>query len=64
VWDTGVPAAPLTDTPPTAGSDPHDTTPRTFPSFWNQMSHFFAAGVVSNPCGSAPCTGPTPSSGS
>jgi hypothetical protein len=60
VWDTGVPPAPLTDTPPTRGPDPHDTTPRTFPAFWAQMHTFFTTGEVSDPCGARPCTGPTP----
>jgi hypothetical protein len=64
VWDTGVPPEPLTDTPPTAGRDPHDTTPRSFPSFWRQMDTFFATGVVTDPCGSNPCRGPMPAAGS
>jgi len=64
VWNTGVPAAPLTDTPPTAGPDPHDTTPRTFPAFWKQMHTFFTTGAVSDPCGASPCTGPAPPPGS
>jgi hypothetical protein len=64
VWDTGVPAAPLTDTPPTTGPDPHDTTPRSFPSFWGQMHTFFSTGRVSDPCGPHPCRGPYPPAGS
>jgi hypothetical protein len=60
VWDTGVPPEPLTDTPPVAGPDPHDTTPRTFPRFWAQMNTFFATGRVVDPCGGRPCTGPEP----
>ncbi len=64
VWDTGVPAAPLTDTPPTVGPDPHDTTPRTFPASWSQMHTFFTTGEVRDPCGAHPCTGPTPPPGS
>jgi hypothetical protein len=64
VWDTGVPAAPLTNTPPTNGPDPHDTTPRTFPPFWSQMHTFFVTGQVHDPCGARPCTGPTPPPGS
>jgi hypothetical protein len=60
VWDTGVPAAPLSDTPPTAGPDPHDTTPRTFPPLWAQMHTFFTTGHVSDVCGAKPCTGPYP----
>lgn len=57
VWDTGVTAAPLTDTPPMHGSDPHNTTPRTLPAFWKQMDTIFTTGRVANPCGSQPCTG-------
>jgi hypothetical protein len=60
VWDTGVPPAPLSDTPPTKGPDPHDTTPRSFPAFWKQMNTFFTTGAVINPCGSSPCKGPYP----
>jgi hypothetical protein len=60
VWDTGVPAAPLTNTPPTAGADPHDTTPRTFPAFWAQMHTFFTTGQIVDPCAGRPCTGPSP----
>jgi hypothetical protein len=58
VWDTGVPPEPSTDTPPLAGPDPHDTTPRSFPKFWAQMNTFFASGHVVDPCGTKPCTGP------
>jgi hypothetical protein len=76
VWDSGVPPAPLSDTPPTAGVDPHDTTPRAEPQFWAQMASFFASGRVPAGCrastrgagGSAgagsrpvPCTAPYPS---
>ncbi len=61
VWDTGVPPEPLADTPPTQGPDPHDTTPRTFPPFWDQMHAFFTTGEVTDPCGAEPCTGPRPS---
>lgn len=64
VWDTGVPPAPLTDTPPTQGPDPHDTTPRTFRSFWAQMHTFFATGQITNPCGAGACKGPYPTGGS
>jgi hypothetical protein len=64
VWDTGVPPAPLSDTPPTQGPDPHDTTPRTFKSFWAQMHTFFSTGKITNPCGGQPCKGPYPSGGS
>ena len=64
VWDTGVLAAPQTNTPPTSGPDPHDTTPRTFPAFWSQMHTFFTTGQVRDPCGALPCTGPTPPPGS
>ncbi len=59
VWDTGVPAAPLTNTPPTKGPDPHDTTPRTFPAFWGQMDTFFSTGQIGDPCSGNPCKGPS-----
>ena len=64
VWDTGVPAAPLADTAPSNGPDPHDTTPRTFHAFWSQMHTFFTTGEVGDPCGARPCTGPAPAPGS
>jgi hypothetical protein len=60
VWDAGVPDPPLTDTPPTAGADPHDTTPRAVPAEWKQMATFFRTGEVTDPCGRAPCTAPSP----
>lgn len=60
VWDSGVPPAPLTDQPPTAGPDPHDTTPRSLPAFWSQMNGFFTTGKVPDPCGTAACEAPYP----
>lgn len=60
VWDSGVPAAPLTDTPPVKGPDPHDTVPRTVPAFWRQMNTFFTTGKVINPCEGLPCKAPYP----
>ena len=64
VWDSGVPPAPLGDDPPTKGPDPHDTVPRSLPAFWGQMSTFFSTGKVTDPCGSAGCRAPKPSSSS
>ncbi|MGH9082247.1 MAG: hypothetical protein ACRDWN_02780, partial [Acidimicrobiales bacterium] len=60
VWDSGVPPAPLTDTPPTKGNDPHDTVPRDVPAFWKQMNAFFTRGKVLNVCGAKPCKAPYP----
>lgn len=60
IWDSGVPAPPRTDIPPTKGPDPHDTTPRSVPAFWAQMNTFFQTGIVSNTCGSGPCKAPYP----
>lgn len=60
VWDSGVPAAPASDEPPTAGPDPHDTVPRSLPAFWAQMNTFFRTGLVTDPCGAAPCKAPYP----
>ena len=62
VWDSGVPPAPTSDTPPHMGPDPHDTVPRSVPAFWNQMATFFSTGAVTNPCGSGACRAPTPTS--
>ena len=62
VWDSGVPPAPTTDTPPTKGPDPHDTVPRTVPAFWRQMNTFFTTGTITDPCGSRPCKAPYPPS--
>ena len=64
VWDSGIPAAPLTDTPPSKGPDPHDTVPRTVPAFWHQMNTFFTTGKVIDPCGNSPCKAPYPPSSS
>jgi len=64
VWDSGVPPAPTTDTPPTKGPDPHDTVPRTVPAFWRQMNTFFTTGKIMNLCGSGPCKAPYPPSSS
>jgi len=64
VWDSGVPPAPKTDTPPTEGPDPHDTVPRTVPAFWRQMNTFFTTGKVMDPCGNGPCKAPHPPSSS
>ena len=60
VGDGGVPPPPLTNTPPTAGHDPHDTTPRTDPKFWHQMNAFFQSGKVITVCGGKACTAPYP----
>jgi hypothetical protein len=60
VWDSGVPAPPLTDTPPTRGPDPHDTVPRSLPAAWKQMNAFYRTGRVINPCGRGPCRAPYP----
>ncbi|HXW33515.1 MAG TPA: hypothetical protein VEJ87_02985 [Acidimicrobiales bacterium] len=64
VWDSGVPAPPAGDVPPSAGPDPHDTVPRSLPAFWKQMDAFFRTGLVIDPCGGAPCTAPYPPPGS
>jgi hypothetical protein len=58
VWDAGpsvVPAPPLTNVPPRKGRDPHEL-PRATPAARQQKSDFLqAAGMVTNPCGNAPC---------
>ncbi len=62
VWDSGVPAPPLDNVAPSSGPDPHDTVPRSLPAFWAQMNTFFTTGRIADPCGTAPCTAPTPTS--
>lgn len=57
-WDNGVPASPITNTPPRAGSDPHER-PRRQPSARVQKSEFLRSnGVVIDVCGGAPCLAP------
>ena len=51
VWDAGVPAPPLTDTPPTAGNDPHDTTPRAGPPSGTRWPCSFAPARWWTPAG-------------
>jgi hypothetical protein len=58
LWDTGSPLSPLDNTPPRAGHDPHDDTPK-IPAvqalkdaFWHRK------GTAIDVCAGAPCTGP------
>lgn len=55
VWDPGVPAPPTTDTPPTAGPDPHQTVPRQVPAAQRQLDRFLRTGEVPDVCGAKPC---------
>ena len=58
VWDSGVPPPPTTNTPPTAGSDPHGK-PRSQASARQQTSEFLKAdGAVVDVCGGSPCLAP------
>lgn len=54
VWDSGTPAPPTTNTPPTAGADPH-SVPRSQPVVRYQDAAFLLNGVVLNVCDTAPC---------
>jgi hypothetical protein len=54
VWDSGSPAPPTTDTPPTAGADPHEV-PRSQPVVRLQDGAFLVTGEVLDVCGGAPC---------
>jgi len=55
VWDSGSPAPPITNTPPTAGHDPH-SDPRSSPLARMQKSEFLKdGGAVIDVCGGAPC---------
>jgi hypothetical protein len=55
MWDSGSPPPPTTNTPPTAGNDPHGV-PRAQPIVREQAAAFLLEGIVLNVCGTAPCT--------
>ncbi|GAA1299867.1 hypothetical protein [Saccharothrix xinjiangensis] len=58
VWDSGTPAPPTTNTPPTEpehGRDPH-SDPRSSVDARRQKAAFLTGGVVVDVCGGAPCT--------
>src|SRR5207237_24364 len=58
VWDSGVPPPPITNTPPTAGSDPHGK-PRSQATARQQKSEFLEAnGTVVDGCGGNPWPAP------
>jgi hypothetical protein len=54
-WDSGSPPPPLTNTPPTAGHDPHDDLSVSAESQQLALSFLFS-GYVTDVCGGAPCT--------
>ncbi|MGH3761159.1 hypothetical protein [Actinophytocola sp.] len=54
VWDSGTPAPPQGNLPPTEGQDPHGDTGNT-PAARQQAAHFLATGEVIDVCGGAPC---------
>ena len=55
LWDTGIPAPPITNTPPRAGKDPH-SAPRNSPTARRQKSEFLQVdGSVIDVCDGAPC---------
>lgn len=54
VWDSGTPAPPTGNVPPSQGHDPHGDTGNT-PAARSQAAHFLATGEVIDTCGRAPC---------
>jgi hypothetical protein len=54
MWDSGTPAPPLGNLPPTQGHDPHGDTGNT-PAARAQAAHFLATGEVIDVCSAAPC---------
>jgi hypothetical protein len=64
MWDSGSPTPPTTETPPSAGQDPHEH-PRNTPAARAMKAAFLAVdGVVTNTCAPHPCyangyTGPS-----
>ncbi len=55
IWDSGTPYAPLTNTPPTEGRDPH-SDPRKSPAARLQAATFLKTGQVTDVCQATPCT--------
>ncbi len=55
MWDSGSPAPPTTNTPPSAGADPHGV-PRAQPIVREQAAAFLLSGSVLDVCGTTPCT--------
>jgi hypothetical protein len=57
-WDSGSPLAPVTNTPPRAGADPHQD-PRNSPDAQSQKSTFLATdGTLVDVCNAQPCIAP------
>jgi hypothetical protein len=57
MWDSGSPPPPLTNTPPTAGHDPHDDL-SVSPASQALALSFLYSGFVTDVCAGAPCTTP------
>jgi hypothetical protein len=55
MWDSGSPPPPLTNTPPTAGHDPHDDL-SVSPASQQLGIGFLLTGAVTGICDGAPCT--------
>jgi hypothetical protein len=58
LFDTGSPLSPLENTPPRAGHDPHDDTPKIPAAQALKDSFWHPHGFVNDVCNGAPCTGP------
>jgi hypothetical protein len=58
LFDTGSPLSPLENTPPRAGHDPHDDTPKIPAAQALKDMFWHPRGFVNDVCNGAPCTGP------
>jgi hypothetical protein len=58
LFDTGSPLSPLENTPPRAGHDPHDDTPKIPAAQALKDTFWHPRGFVNDVCNGAPCTGP------
>ncbi len=58
LFDTGSPLSPLENTPPRAGHDPHDDTPKIAAAQALKDTFWHSRGYVDDVCSGAPCTGP------
>jgi hypothetical protein len=55
-WNFGLPTAPITDTPASAGADPHEEL-RYVPAAQDMADQFFRTGIVNQTCpDGGPCS--------
>jgi hypothetical protein len=58
IWDSGSPLAPIANTPPRAGHDPHEDPRRSLDAQEQKSEFLQTGGTIIDVCDGAPCTGP------